>query len=126
MKLPDTSKAITELTCKINKEWEKRMQLCIQPKPRWMPAFLWRRVLSRVFTQTTRETYGRPGGECVQPLEAMRCSCGSQSWAVYKGELGCDNCHRIRRIALRQVRHTEDFVLDPTPALHGWMALALR
>lgn len=35
---------------------EERIKLVVQPRPRWLPDFLWRRVLQRVFVIQEQRT----------------------------------------------------------------------
>jgi hypothetical protein len=42
---------ILEQINKINSVWEERLRLVIKPKPRYVPNFIWRRLISMILEQ---------------------------------------------------------------------------
>jgi len=52
---PISRDIITEMTYKIINEkstlWEEKIQLCINQRPRWVPEFVWYRLLKLVLIQ---------------------------------------------------------------------------
>ena len=45
---------VAKMSRRIGEDWEHTLQLHIQPKPRWMPLWLWRRLLLMVLRQSAQ------------------------------------------------------------------------
>lgn len=61
----DASNPVTRMVVKIHDEWELALRLHIKPKPKWVPWFLYRMILSIVLYQVHEfktKTQGGPNG----------------------------------------------------------------
>ncbi|HYF37204.1 MAG TPA: hypothetical protein VD994_18025 [Prosthecobacter sp.] len=49
--------------------WRERLRLYQQPKPRWMPVFVWVRLLKMVFKQTVQVELSPAGKQPEQEIQ---------------------------------------------------------